>query len=186
MKNLINLFMSFVVGMLLCYTPNTVAAGSDTKVFTVEQLSEKADSLLGERVAIQGFCVHVCGKAGGKIFLIGDNERKRFRVQATKECSFSNDCLNSELSVTGILKEDRLDEAFLLNWEASVAKEEEENDHEHEHSNCTGHGDKAEAERPDDATRIAQLRDAISKRTAKEGKAYVSFYYIDAEEYQLK
>ena len=174
--------MFAAVALLCC---QTMAAKG---VLTVEQLNAQADELLGQEVSLTGVCVHLCGKAGGKIFMIGDDERKRFRVQATDECQFDEECLNAELVVTGVLKEDQLDEAFLVNWEQSVAVEAEEHDHDHEHEHadeehgsCGGHPGM-----PSDAERIAKLRDAIAKRTAEEGKAYVSFYYIDAQSYEMK
>ena len=154
----------------------TAAAETEAPTYMdVDALLASADSLVGQTVTVQGICTHLCKHGAKKAFLMGSDDTKVIRAEASEEMgAFAQECINSIVTVTGQLVEDRIDEAYLQNWEeqlkAQAAKEK-----------------KARGEMADTPeARIADFRKQIAEREAQEGKAYLSFYHIDATSYQIE
>ncbi|MDR0891354.1 MAG: hypothetical protein LBN24_01930 [Mediterranea sp.] len=155
-------------------------------VMSVDTLLADADQLAGKEVTFEGVCTHTCKHGATKIFLMGSDDTQTIRVEAGKLGSFDPKCVNSMVKVTGKLVEQRIDEAYLQNWEAQLkAKTAKE------------HGDKGEAgcdtekkARGETANtpegRIADFRAKIADRQAKSGKNYLSFYYVEASSYEVE
>ena len=51
---------------------------------------------------------------------MGSDDTKTIRVEAGTLGSFDNKCINAIVTVTGTLKQQRVDEAYLQNWEAKL------------------------------------------------------------------
>ena len=85
-----------------------------------------ADSLANTEITLEGVCTHTCKHGATKIFLMGSDDTKTIRVDAGSLGSFDQKCVNSIVRVKGILKEERIDEAYLQRWEASAAANTEE------------------------------------------------------------
>ena len=51
---------------------------------------------------------------------MGSDDTQMIRVEAGKLGSFDTKCVNSIVRVTGTLKEQRVDEAYLQQWEAQL------------------------------------------------------------------
>lgn len=158
-------------------------------VWNIDDLLVSADSLNGELVNVEGICTHVCQHGGKKLFLMGDNEDHTIRVEANEEIGqFSQDALNSLVSVTGILTEERIDEAYLVAWEEELKANTAEEHGKNTQAGCTTEK-KARGENPESdsaAMRIADFRQRIAKRQQEEGKNYLSFYHIVADQYEIK
>ena len=89
------------------------------------------------------------------------------------------------VEVTGILKEQRIDEAYLQNWEAQL-KAQTAQQHGDSEAGCDSEK-KARGETGNTpAQRIADFRSKIEKRKAESGKDYLSFYYVEAQSYDIK
>ena len=52
---------------------------------------------------------------------MGSDDTKTIRVEACKLGSFDSKCVNSIVEVKGTLVEDRIDEAYLQNWEKQLS-----------------------------------------------------------------
>ena len=85
---------------------------------SIDNLLVHADSLVNKEVTIEGICTHTCKHGATKIFLMGSDDTKTIRVEAGPLGSFDTKCINAIVTVTGTLKEQREDEAYLQNWEA--------------------------------------------------------------------
>ena len=152
----------------------------------VDALLASADSLIGKTVTVQGVCTHLCKHGAKKAFLMGSDDTKVIRAEASEEMgAFAQECVNSIVTVTGQLVEDRIDEAYLQNWEeqlkAQAAKERGDGK-----AGCANEK-KTRGETADTPeVRIADFRKQIAEREAQEGKAYLSFYHINATSYQIE
>ena len=89
-------------------------------VMSVDDLLARADSLVGQQVNFQGVCTHTCKHGATKMFMMGSDDTKTIRVEAGKLGAFDTKCINSMVEVTGTLVEQRIDEAYLQNWEAQL------------------------------------------------------------------
>ena len=156
-----------------------------TAVLEIDELLAAADSLAGQTVTIEGVCTHTCKHGARKIFLMGSDDSKTIRVESGQMGkAFDQKCVNNIVRVKGTLREERIDEAYLRNWEAQVAAQTAE-----QHGNGEAGCDTEKAARGETANttegRIADFRAKIAAREAAEGKAYLSFYYVDAQSYEI-
>lgn len=92
---------------------------------SIDNLLVHADSLANKEVTIEGICTHTCKHGATKIFLMGSDDTKTIRVEAGPLGSFDTKCINAIVTVTGTLKEQRVDEAYLQNWEAKLKAQTE-------------------------------------------------------------
>lgn len=154
----------------------------------VDALLASPDSLVSQPVVLQGVCTHICKHGGCKIFLMGSDDTKTIRVEAGEAIgSFPAEVVNNLVEVEGVLVEDRIDEAYLTQWEAQV-QEQLSKAHEGEGGSGGCAADmkaNAEAQAKNVAERIANFRKRIKERNELEGKPYVSLYHVEAEKYKI-
>lgn len=158
---------------------------TSSAALSIDEVLASADSLAGKEVTIQGICTHTCKHGATKIFLMGSDDTKTIRVEACKLGSFDSKCVNSIVEVKGTLVEDRIDEAYLQNWEKQLSAQTEKQ-HGDGESGCDTEK-KARGETGNTAQeRIADFRAKIAQQKAQTGKDYLSFYHIDAASYDIK
>jgi len=183
---LITLLSIFVLSLVLTSCKQHKKNDS-VEVMEVDLLLSNAETLVDETIAVEGVCTHICSHGGKKIFLMGSDDTQIIRVEAGGDIgSFDQDAANSIVEVKGILRENRIDEAYLLNWEEQIAAQTDEK-HGDGEAGCASE-QKAQNEKPSNTVqeRIANFRERIAERNEKEGKNYLSFYFIEAEEYIVK
>jgi hypothetical protein len=150
---------------------------SPTEVPVAVNLNEiggKAGELTGKLITIEGMVAHVCRESGKRLFL----GEQSFKILATNKLpTFKIEWEGSDIIATGYLKEDRIDEAYLTEWEkeleegAQVRMKEETHTYE------------AESKGLDELASNTQL-DQIKRyreQIAESGKGYVSLYSLLAE-----
>lgn len=150
----------------------------------VDSLLANADSLTRKNITVQGICTHTCKHGAKKIFLMGSDDTQTIRIEAGELGQFSPDCVNSIVEVNGILKEQRIDENYLVQWEEQ-AKAKTGEKHGTGEAGCSTEK-KARGETGNTTEeRIADFRKKIAERKAKTGKDYLSFYFVEAESYKI-
>lgn len=158
---------------------------TSSAALSIDEVLASADSLAGKEVTIQGICTHTCKHGATKIFLMGSDDTKTIRVEACKLGSFDSKCVNSIVEVKGTLVEDRIDEAYLQNWEKQLSAQTEKQ-HGDGEAGCDTEK-KARGETGNTAQeRIAGFRAKIAQQKAQTGKDYLSFYHVDAASYDIK
>lgn len=188
MKKIIILAISIVLAtaMVACGNRNakksvTTESATEVAVMDVDALLEGAETLTGQEVEVEAICTHLCSHGATKMFLMGSDDSKTLRVEAAKLGAFNQKCANSIVKVKGILMEERLDEAYLQKWEQTEGIEH----HGDGESGCStekaARGETANTT----AERIADFRARIAAREQAEGKAYLSFYFIEAISYEI-
>ena len=144
---------------------------------SIDNLLVHADSLANKEVTIEGICTHTCKHGATKIFLMG-------RVEAGPLGSFDTKCINAIVTVTGTLKEQRVNEAYLQNWEAKL-KAQTEKSHGETAAGCDSEKKARGETASTPEARIADFRAKIAERKAATGKDYLSFYYREASSYEI-
>ena len=99
---------------------NETAAVEQSGAMEIDSLLANAETLADQAVTIEGVCTHACKHGATKIFLMGSDDTQMIRVEAGKLGSFDTKCVNSIVRVNGTLKEQRVDEAYLQQWEAQL------------------------------------------------------------------
>ena len=156
------------------------------KIMQVDSLLISAENMVDDTIVVDGLCTHICRHGGKKIFLMGSDDTKIIRVEASGNIgSFSQETVNSIVEVKGILKEQRIDEAYLVDWETKLASQTAEK-HGDDESGCVTE-QKAQNEKPanTEQERIDNFRKRIAERNEKEGKNYLSFYFVEAIGYTI-
>ena len=150
---------------------------SASSALEIDSLLANAENLAGQEVTIEGVCTHTCKHGAKKIFLMGSDDTQMIRVEAGTLGAFDPKCVNSIVRVTGTLKEQRIDEAYLQNWEAQLGTGEAGCDSEKKARGETANSPEA---------RIADFRAKIADRKAETGKEYLSFYFMEANSYEVE
>lgn len=151
----------------------------------VDSVLAQAEQLAGQEIELEGVCTHICKHGGRKIFLMGSNNTRILRIEATKGEKFDPNCANSIVKVKGILKEERIDETYLQKWEASLADKTAES-HGESAAGCStekrARGESANTPQ----RRIEQFRERIAQQKEETGKTYLSFYHLEATSYSIQ
>ena len=153
-------------------------------VVEVETLLAGATAYVDKIIEVEGICTHICQHGARKIFLMGSDETKSIRIESGNLGAFDQKCQNSIVKVIGTLCEERIDEAYLQNWEAAVAANSAEQ-HGDGESGCETEKRARGETGSTTAERIADFRAKIAARKAAEGKEYLSFYYVVAQAYEV-
>lgn len=150
----------------------------------IDDLLAGADSLAGKEVWIEGVCTHACKHGARKIFLMGSDDTQTIRVESGRLGKFDPQCVGNIVRVKGILQEQRVDEAYLNDWEEQLRAQSVEQ-HGTTEAGCESEK-KARGETAATAEgRIADFRRKIAERNATEGKTYLSFYFVEALSYEF-
>ena len=166
-------------------TEETASTEQTSGAMEIDDLLANAESLTDQEVTIEGVCTHACKHGATKIFLMGSDDTQTIRVEAAKLGSFDTKCVNSIVRVTGTLKEQRVDEAYLQQWESRLKAAAAEKHGEGEAGCSTEKKARGETANTPEA-RIADFRAKIAKRQAESGKPYLSFYYMEAANYEIQ
>ena len=153
---------------------------------TVDEILANAEQKIDNTILIEGLCTHICSHGGQKLFLMGNDDANTIRVETNDALgAFKAECVNSMIQVKGNLKEERIDEAYLTQWEARIAEGTVE-EHGEDGEGCeTELKAQGQEDVSSEAGRIKDFREKIAQRNEAEGKNYLSFYYIEAIEYTI-
>ena len=166
-------------------TEETATTEQTSGAMEIDDLLANAESLTDQEVTIEGVCTHACKHGATKIFLMGSDDTHVIRVEAGTLGAFDPKCVNSIVRVTGTLKEQRIDEAYLQNWEAQLKAQAAEK-HGTGEAGCDSEK-KARGETANSPeARIADFRAKIADRKAETGKEYLSFYFMEADSYEVE
>ena len=153
---------------------------------SIDEVMAKAGELVEQEVTIEGVCTHTCSHGAKKMFLLGSDDSKTLRIEAGELGAFDTKVVNNIVTVKGIVKEERIDEAYLQDWEARLKNQTAE-----KHGNEEGEGgcDTEKNSRGETANteegRIADFRAKIAAEKEKTGKEYLAFYHVVANSYEI-
>jgi hypothetical protein len=145
----------------------------------ISEVKEKAPEVMGKLISMEGMVAHVCRESGKRLFL----GEESFKVLATNDVpTFSVELEGSDIVLTGHLKEDRIDETYLANWEKEL------NDGIQVALKEATHTYDAESKGLDESavkTQFDQIK-GYREQIAASGKGYISFYSLEAESLKEK
>ncbi len=169
----------FIFSVLVaCNSKNT---SSDATKLAINSFDSVAANFVEKAVIIEGTVSHTCKHGGKRMFLIDNADSINVEITAGKDISkFDESLEGKDVVVYGILKEERIDEKYLSQWESELkAKENENHEGTGVHTGVKGHEDQGV-----DA-KMQQIND-YRKQIADSGKDHLSFYSVEAEKFELK
>ena len=162
-----------LISIIACKPSSPKEAAQE--IYSVDSILTIQDALIGDTFMLEGFCVDVCGHGSNHITLLGSDTTRFVNVEANSELvSFDKGVLNNNVCVKATIAEERVDEAFLSNWEQRLDESLKAPD---------GGNPEAVAMLK---KQIEQIRAEIAERTKKENKNYYSQYHIIASEYEIE
>ncbi len=178
---------SFLFILAIAFISFTACTGkSNNSPMKVNDLLANAESLVGEKVIVEGLATHVCSKSGMKLFLQGNAEDQSIRVESNSIIGkFDPEAVDHNVRVVGKLVEERIDEAYCKQLEEDI-----------KNNTLVSHGEGGEgceteqiaegvAVGSSEMDRVNDFRARIAERKAKDGKEYLSFYHVAADSYTV-
>ena len=146
-----------------CISTNRTA----TEALTVDELLTTAETRIGDTVRVIGLCVNTCGHGNSHITLMGSDTTQVIEALADERMqSFDPRIANCTVAVEGVVAEQRIERAFLDDWEMRL--------------DASIEGGKGNPEAVAMLKgQIRELRDSIAARQARDGKDYWSIYRIE-------
>jgi RecJ-like exonuclease len=146
---------------------NRQAVNSDS-TFELDNLIAVAEQQVDKTITVAGYVTHVCKHSGMKCFIIGESQSVSLLVFAQGEIeSFTPELVGSKLSITGILKEERLSQEDIDEMENDVKELQEKEGME---ERCAAELDN-----------ISEWR----KWMKDNNKDYYATYYMDGLKYEV-
>ena len=169
MRRILEKFNTLIIGLAVisCAGPrNNTSISVDELSALVENMQE------GDTLSVRGFCVDVCNSGASHITLAGEDTTNMVAAVAAKSLgSFSEDLKYQYVTINSILHEQKVDRAFLDNWEYRLDE------------SLKGPNGNPEAVAML-KEQIAALRDSIDARFARNGKEYWSNYTLEVLSYE--
>lgn len=178
MKKFAALLLLMTAFLVSCNTGAKKEAdnANDTVLLTVASFDTAAHSYVDKPVWIEGTVTHTCKHGGKRMFIADGNDSILVEVTTGPDIvKFEDALIGSRLKVLGTLKELRIDDKYLNEWEAEL-KKPVENHEGGVHTGQKGHEDQS-AE--DKFAQINAYRDQIKSS----GTDHLSFYSVEALSY---
>ena len=118
MKKIVVLLSLFAFIVSCKNDKNKEAENTDNQVIALADFEAKAGELVDKEIQIVGIVDHVCKHGGKKLFMVSDEGE----VHVDGEERFDDALTGSEIIVKGIVREQRIDEAYLSKEEENYIK----------------------------------------------------------------
>ncbi|MDE5970475.1 MAG: hypothetical protein K2K88_07100 [Muribaculaceae bacterium] len=174
------------------------AADEITDALTVDEVFENPEQYVGDTISIEGICSHLCSQGGKKAFLQGNADNVQIRCEAFPLMGepFPKTTIHHPMRVTGIFREQRIDNNVVAEMEREFnerIKEITEQYGEESAQRAANASVGCDTERAAQGQRdlntfkerMDDYRTRIAARKATEGKAYLSFYFMDAISFEI-
>lgn len=188
------------LGMMIASSCGNKAENSTEEVvaLSVDTVVANPEAFVGDTITVEGVVSHLCKHGGKKAFLLGSNENTMIRCEATPEMGgyFPQETIHKPMVVTGIVVESRISEETVKQMEAQHAEQvkmiaEQAGEEQAAAVNAAATGCETERKAQGQGeiesfeAQMADYRARIAARAEKEGKPYLSSYYIVASAYEV-
>jgi len=169
------LFFAIACNQITKETAHQIA--SDTGKITVATFLANAPNWINKIIMIEGTVSHTCKHGGKRMFLVDGNDSVSVEITTGPDIvKFDEALVGSRVKVYGILKEERIDEKYLSEWENEIKKPQANHD-VGVHTGAKGHMDQTAQDVLD---QIAAYRQDLKSS----GKDHLSFFSIEAVKFE--
>ncbi|PLX28323.1 MAG: hypothetical protein C0600_09950 [Ignavibacteria bacterium] len=194
------LFPLALVALLFVACGKTETDNADTdatagSALKVTALLADAEANIDQEMTIEGTVTHVCKHGGRRVHLTDIETNEKIRVEAPEDMpAFARELEGSDIVVTGVLRETRIDAAYLDEWEQEIltAQNEEEAEHDHAGQDLAAHekemNETTKEGEDNDGHVEPQGLDAVNAmraELAESEKGYLSKWHMDCVTYSM-
>lgn len=157
---------------------------NEVTVVKVAEFDDLAGGLVGKSIELSGTVDHVCKHGGQRMFIVDNESEARIKITPAEEvAAFNTELVGSQLIITGIVDEQRIDEAYLMEWEEEIKEGSAMSDDKGEGTHLGGNIEKggSEADVSEEMQKVINLRNQL----AESGKDYLAFYSVVCTAYEV-
>jgi hypothetical protein len=150
----------------------------EVAVLTVDQIMTDLQSYVDKDIVIEGVVNHVCKHGGKRMFIMGEDPDVTIKITPNEKIGvFEQELVGSNVIVTGIVTELRINEKYVASLESETA-EAAKSEAMHDHSGGT-HDEEAENEQKEQI-------EAMRAQIADSENGYYSLYWIEASKFEVE
>ncbi|PKP09738.1 MAG: hypothetical protein CVU09_10595 [Bacteroidetes bacterium HGW-Bacteroidetes-4] len=150
-------------------------ATSEIEYITVDSFLVVAADFVGKEITVKGTVDHICKHGGKRVKIFGENPDNTLHGEASESTgAFNAELEGSEVCLTGIVAESKMDLAYVEEYEKNLLEAIEKNKEEVDMEHAKG---------VDHHAKLDEIK-AWKEEIATNGKGYISSYYLDVTSYQ--
>jgi len=158
----------------------------DNEIIAVQlaDFENQAGDLVGKTIQLSGTVDHVCQHGGQRMFIVDNASEARIKITPGEEmAAFNTELVGNELLITGFIDEQRIDEAYLMEWEEEINEGSTMSDDKGEGTHLGGTVEKggSEADVSEEMQKVINLRNQLKES----GKDYLAFYSVVCTSYEV-
>lgn len=141
---------------------------NETVYMEVPDFMKISQENIGKEIKVKGTVTHVCSHSGRRCFIVDPSGEQTLKIEASGDIkSFGRELSGTDIQVTGIVRETRLETEYLNEWETKVKEDVE---------NIENDGEQCASE----LSNIQEMRDWMKANN----KDYYSIIYLDGLSYE--
>jgi len=163
---------------------NSVAVVDEVATVNMVDFDDKVGDYVGKKIRIKGTVDHICSHGGQKLFVVSEGSDARVKVTPDEEiAAFNAELEGDKVVITGIVEEQRIDEAYLREWEEEIKAGSDLTDDKGEGVHLGGKVEKGgeHSDIAEEMEKVNNLRDMIKES----GTDHLSFYSILCTDYEV-
>ncbi|HEY9113184.1 MAG TPA: hypothetical protein VIN10_00705 [Bacteroidales bacterium] len=163
---------------------NDETLSSDVAVVQVAEFETLAGDLVGKTIQFSGTVDHVCKHGGQRMFIVDNESEARIKITPAEEvAAFNTELVGDQLLITGIVEEQRIDEAYLMEWEEEIKAGSAMSDDKGEGTHLGGNVEKGGegADVSEEMQKVINLREQLQAS----GNDYLAFYSVVCTGYEV-
>lgn len=159
----------------------------EAKAMTVNELMADIDAYVAKDVRLEGIVEHVCKHGGKRLHLMNASGEQKIRVESGKAITqFERELEGDDISISGVVKKQVIDEAYLNKRAEELQDEGNKHDHEEDgHGEGKHAGDNEGAQMVHRVNSMEQVENLRKQLSEKESKEIVS-YWIEGKSFKKK
>ena len=163
---------------------NEIAADEEVTTIKMANFDDKVGDYVGKKIKIKGTVDHICKHGGQKLFVVSETSDARVKVTPDEEiAAFNAELEGDEIVILGIVEEQRIDEAYLREWEEEIKAGSDMSDGKGEGVHLGGKVEKGgeHSDIAEEMEKVNNLREMIKES----GTDHLSFYSILCTDFQV-
>ncbi len=163
---------------------NEIAVDDEVTTIKMANFDDKVGDYVGKKIEIKGTVDHICKHGGQKLFVVSETSDARVKVTPDEEiAAFNAELEGDEIVIIGIVEEQRIDEAYLREWEEEIKAGSDMSDDKGEGVHLGGKVEKGgeHSDIAEEMEKVNNLREMIKES----GTDHLSFYSILCTDYDV-
>lgn len=156
----------------------------EVSAIAIADFDDKVGDFVNKKIKLEGTVDHICKHGGQKLFLVSEESETRIKVTPDEEiAAFNAELEGDKIVLIGIVEEQRIDEAYLREWEEEIKAGSDMSDDKGEGMHLGGNVEKGGegADIAEEMEKVNNLRSMMEES----GEDHLSFYSVLCTSYDV-